>query len=141
MEPIKRIENSDEFIYAVGSVIFFCQCIEHDVKSIYYGMREDMGGDEYEKSQKWTLGMTVERLERLDNSDGRPYFAKEDFDLLRKLTDIRNFYAHKCYVEWVYESDDKTFRKVANRLVNDHNRLLKLHQIIEQARIRFHSGE
>ena len=141
MEPIRTIDDSSDFIYAVGEILFFCQCIEHDIKSIYYGMRANMGDDEYEKSKKWTLGQTIDRLERLDNSDDKPFFSAGDYNLLRDLTEIRNYYAHRCYVDWVYEGPEGSgFYKASKRLINDHNRLLKLHQTIESVRIRFHQG-
>ena len=146
MEPLRTIDSADDFAFGVGWVIFFCQCIEHDVKSIYFGMVEGMTDAKYEKAQKWTLGQTVDRLERLDNSgEGEPYFSKGDYALLRELTEIRNHYAHKCYSDWVYKERgrplDSAFAKASGRLINDHNRLLQLSQTIEDVRVRFHQGK
>lgn len=145
MENICKINSQNEFDAAVGRTMFFCQCIEHDIKSIYYGMVAELSDKEYEKSQKWTLGQTIDHLERLDNSDGKPYFPQEDYELLRKVTDIRNFYAHRCYVDWVYEEPgraiDRAFKRAAKRLINDHNRLQKLHEVIQSVRIQYHTGE
>ena len=146
MEPLRVIENADDFAFGVGWVIFFCQCIEHDIKSIYFGMASDMSDAEFEKAKKWTLGQTIDRLERLDNSGGEePYFSQGDYELLRKLTEIRNHYAHKCYSDWVYKDRgvqlESAFKRASERLINDHNRLLKLSQTIEDVRIRFHQGK
>lgn len=146
IEPLRTIENANDFAFGVGWVIFFCQCIEHDVKSIYFGMADDMTNAEYEKAQRWTLGQTIDRLERLDNScQGEAFFSEGDYDLLRELTEIRNYYAHKCYSDWVYKERgrqlDSAFFKASGRLINDHNRLLKLSKTIEDVRIRFHLGK
>ena len=79
-------------------------------------------------------------LEALDNSDGKPYFTNADYELLRNITNIRNYYAHECYMEFSYEQDEdwnSAFQKSAKRLVNDHNRLAKLYGSVEDARLRF----
>ena len=49
-------------------------------------MGANMGDKECEKSKKWTLGQTIDRLERLDNSDDKPYFSEGDYHLFRNLT-------------------------------------------------------
>ena len=63
MEPIRYIETQSNFDAAVGRTISFLQCIEHDIKSIFYGMITQMSDKEFEKSKKWTLGQTIGRLE------------------------------------------------------------------------------
>lgn len=79
-------------------------------------------------------------MQKLDNSDGHPYFSYGYYELLNSIKDIRNYYAHECYTEFVYEQSkelDKKFTKSIKRLINDHNRLAKLYGLIEKARLRF----
>lgn len=141
MSAIREIQNINDFHYCVGKIMYFCQCIEHDIKLVYKGMRKPMNDSEKAQFNAWTLGKTINELEKLDNSDGKPYFSNDDYDLLRTIKDIRNFYAHECYEEFIYESDDfklnKAFSKVSRRLINDHNRLDKLFLIVEKVRLRF----
>lgn len=125
-----------EFHHYVGKTIMFCQCIEHDIKWIYAGM---LNGDFYENHkmiEKWALGNAVSKLEKLDNSNNDPYFDKENYTLLKRITKIRNYWVHKAYVDFVYEkSNDKVYNKVSKRLENDHNRLEKIHKSVEKVRL------
>lgn len=36
METIIKINNEDDYFRAVGRVLYFSQCIEHDLKLTYY---------------------------------------------------------------------------------------------------------
>ncbi len=75
-------------------------------------------------------------MKRLDISED-PYFSEEDYDLLSQITEIRNHWAHKGYVMFVYKQGrerEDAFIKQARRLENDHNRLEKLSKNIEDIR-------
>ena len=123
----------------VGETIMYCQCIENDIKWIYAGMLKGdhrKTFDELEKN-KTTLGQVLGKLEKLDNSED-PYLSEEDYALLRKITAIRNHWAHKAYREFMYDEGrdfELAFEKQARRLENDHNRLKKLSDIIEEVRL------
>ena len=86
------------------------------------------------------MGKTINELKNLDNSDGNPFFSIEDYELLRNITKIRNHWAHDAYTAFIYEKDFNSstkFIKQVSRLENDHNRLEKLSNTIEQVRIDF----
>ena len=130
------IKDLQEFHHYVGKTIMFCQCIEHDIKWIYAGMHNGDFYKNYERITKWTLGTTVSKLEALDNCDNDPYLHKEDYALLKQITNIRNYWVHNAYVDFVYEkSNEKAFNKVSKRLENDHNRLEKIHKSVEKVRL------
>lgn len=134
METITKIDNENDYFWAVGRVLYFSQCIEHDLKLTYYLLNPNI---DFNNIKKLTLGTTVKKLKEKDSSSKHPFLGTEDYDLLDQITKIRNRYAHECFIEWVYESKDrnKAFTKSANRLVNDHNRLTKLYRVIEKVRI------
>lgn len=134
METITKIDNENDYFWAVGRVLYFSQCIEHDLKLTYYLLNPNI---DFNNIKKLTLGTTVKKLKEKDSSSKHPFLGTEDYDLLDQITKIRNRYAHECFIEWVYESKDrnKAFTKSANRLVNDHNRLAKLYRVIEKVRI------
>lgn len=137
---VRSISNINDYHYCVGRIMLFCQCIEHDIKLVYSGMRKSMTNSEKTQFETWTLGKTINELETLDNSDSKPYFSCGDYELLRTMKDIRNHYAHECYMEFIYEEGDefnKAFIKSSNRLINDHNRLAKLYGLVEKARLRY----
>lgn len=132
------IRDLQDFHYYVGETIMFCQCIERDVKFIYAGMLEGDFDENYDDIEKWTLGKTVKELQKLDNSDNKPYFHKNDYNLLEQITSIRNYWAHEAYTSFVYEdgySYSRRFEKEAGRLENDHNRLRNVHKSVEKVRL------
>lgn len=132
------INNISEFHEYVGETIEYCQCIENDIRWIYSAMLKGdhrKTFDELERS-KSTLGNVLGKLKRLDISED-PYFSEEDYDLLSQITEIRNHWAHKGYVMFVYKQGrewEDAFIKQARRLENDHNRLEKLSKNIEDIR-------
>ena len=91
-------------------------------------MRETISDKELNEIEKWTLGRTINELQELDNSDVKSYFLCGDYELLKSIEDIGNYYAHECYTEFVYEQNEelnKKFTKSIKRFINDHNRLAK----------------
>lgn len=132
------IKNISEFHKYVGETIAYCQCIEIDIRWIYSAM---LNGD-YRKTfnelerNKVTLGNVLRKLKRLDISEN-PYFSENDYELLSQIAEIRNHWAHKGYVMFVYKQGrewEDAFIKQARRLENDHNRLEKLSKNIENIR-------
>lgn len=132
------ISEMDDFHYYVGRTIMHCQTIEHDIKLIYAGMKAgdiDENLDAIAK-QKMTLGTVLKHLKSLDRSDNNWFFSNGDYELLKQVTDIRNHWAHKSYCEFIYSRDNNDFVRQARRLENDHNRLEKLSDTIEDVRLK-----
>ena len=134
-----KINNLAIFHEYVGETIMFCQCIENDIKWIYAGMRkgDEMANFQGLEKSRVTLGKVLGMLKELDN-ERNPYFSEADYELLRQVTAIRNHWARKSYTEFVYckgDAFEKSFTRQARRLENDHNRLDKLSQSIEQVRL------
>lgn len=114
-----------------------CQCIEHDIKLIYAGMLSGEFVDNYALVAEQPLGLVLNMLESLDNSDENPYLSKQDYELLDDIRNIRNHWAHKAYTMFVYKRGQEyndAFIKQAQRLGNDLNRIMKLSKSIEKAR-------
>lgn len=132
------INNIKAFHEYVGETIEYCQCIENDIRWIYSAM---LKGDHHKtfeelEKNKSTLGNVLGKLKRLDISED-PYFSEGDYELLSQITEIRNDWAHKGYVMFVYKEwreREDAFLKQARRLENDHNRLERLSKSIEDIR-------
>ena len=94
-------------------------------------------GENYRLVENKTLGTIIGMLKILDYSDDDHWFSDSDYTLLKEISAIRNFWAHKAYIEYVYGGDniDLLFDKVSRRLTNDFNRLEKLHETIEAVRL------
>ena len=65
-------------------------------------------------------------IKKLDYSDGNPDLSEKDCKLLNQIREIRNYWCHQCYIDYVYINDDnereKKFQQIANRLHYDENR-------------------
>ena len=133
------IEDMSDFHYYVGRTIMNCQAIEHDIKLIYAGMKAGDMDDNLAMiaKKKMTLGTVVGNLKALDRSDDKWFFSDGDYELLKKITDIRNHWAHKAYCEFIYSNNNVDFVRQARRLENDHNILENLSNTIELVRLKF----
>ena len=56
--------------------------------------------------EKANLGTTIMKLKQLDYSDGKPNLTNRDYQLLEQIREIRNYWCHQCYLDYVYISDD-----------------------------------
>ena len=83
--------NLDSFNKLVGQTILECQKIEHDVKLIYAGMLKGEFNKNFNNIKNKALGPVLVDLEKLDNSDGKPYFKQDDYDLLFQIKALNIF--------------------------------------------------
>ena len=124
-----------DFYRKVGELIKACQCIEHDIKLIYAGMIAGSFDDNWEKLKNKTLGQAVLELQELDNSDGQPYFSKSDYDLLKEITQKRNYWVHQGFIDYVY--DRSKFNNQYQRLKIDNDQLVNLMETTEKIRLDY----
>lgn len=54
---------------------------------------------------------------------------------LDRIREIRNYWAHQCYLDYIYINNDwqreSKFQRIANRLSNEHNRIYNLHHKLQ----------
>lgn len=81
------------------------QCIEYDLKRIYSAMSADDFDENMDMLEFSNMGRTLRDLEEMDNSDGNPYLSEADYDTLDAIRELRNYWAHQCYLDWVYCQD------------------------------------
>jgi len=127
----------EEFHLLVGQTMMECQCIEHDVKVIYAAMRRGDFKKNYDYIATYTLGKTLAELEELDICNVNPYFSVNDYELLDSIRNIRNHWAHRGYVEFVYkqgESFNAAFKSEFRRLKEDFEMLNALSEQTEKIR-------
>lgn len=113
------------FDETVGVLIKKCQCIEHDIKIMYAGMLRGDFNKNLDTVVNKPLGPVLKKLEELDYSDGAPYFSRDDYTLLNEIKEIRNYWVHKGYIDFLYGTIDdyqKRINKQYKKLSNDVNR-------------------
>lgn len=133
------VVTADLFDGAIGMLIKKCQCIEHDVKIMYAGMLCGDFNTNLDKVIDLPLGPVLKKLENLDYSDNSPYLSRDDYSLLNEIKDIRNYWVHKGYIDFLYGSIDgyqNRIEKQYNELSSVVNRLIPLAKQLEDVRIK-----
>ena len=127
--------TEEQFRILHSEIIEYFQCIEFDLKRIYSGMSTEDFDDEMDMLETSNLGNTLNKLKRLDESDGDPWLSQADYEELDRIRELRNYWAHQCYIDYLYIENDwqrqMKVQRIANRLSNEHNRIYKLHQKLQ----------
>lgn len=130
--------TTELFDEMMGILIKKCQCIEHDIKIMYAGMLRGDFSNNLDTVINKPLGSVLKKLEELDYSDGAPYFSRDDYTLLNEIKEIRNYWVHKGYIDFLYgtvDSYQRNIDKQYGKLSNDVNRLIPLATQLENVRI------
>lgn len=129
----------DTFKIIHSELIQQVQCIEHDLKVMYAAMKKGRFQSNMEAVSKANLGKIARELEALDYSDDFPELSERDYELIDEIRDIRNYWCHQCYIDFVYISDhyqrERQFQDIAQRLHYDENRTYALMQKIEKMKL------
>lgn len=128
----------DKFKLIHSELIMQVQCIENDLKLIYAGMHSGDFDDNLDMLEKANLGTMIRKLKSLDYSDGYPDLSEKDYKLLEQIREIRNYWCHQCFLDYVYIQDDyqreRKFQEIADRLHHDENRTWELHEHLQKSR-------
>ena len=122
----------DQFKLIHSELIMQVQLIENDLRLIYASMKAGVFEDNYDNLEQANLGKIIRALKELDNSDGAPELSDKDYETLNQIREIRNYWCHQCYLDYIYIVDDnaqeKKFQKIAERLRRDGNRTWTCHE-------------
>lgn len=132
--------DRDTFKMIHSELIMQVQTIEHDLKLIYASMKEGDFEDNFEELKNANMGKIIAALKELDYSDGHPDLSESDYAVLNQIRAIRNYWAHQCYLDFVYIEDDdereERFQEIAEKLHYDENRTWNLHERLQELRFR-----
>lgn len=130
--------DRDRFKLIHSELIQQVQCIENNLKIIYAAMRKGSFDNNLRYVEKMNLGRIARELEVLDNSDDFPEFSEEEYNTIDEIREIRNYWCHQCYLDYVYIENDyereKTFQRIAQKLHYDENRTYDLFEKTEKMR-------
>lgn len=126
----KSYMDRDTFKLIHSELIQQVQCIEYNLRRTYAAMCEGDFEQNFESLEKSNLGKIARKLEELDYSDDCPELSEEDYEFIDDIREIRNYWCHQCYLDFVYISNDRKreiqFQKIAKRLQNDENKTFTL---------------
>ena len=128
----------DTFKQWHSDIVLFAQIIENDLKWIYAFMR---GGDpqkNYDEliQMKITFGQVVFELRQLDHDR---FLDEEDYRFLQGMAQKRNYWCHRCALDFVYEPNflhSEAYAQACHRLFVDHERFTDVNENVERARLR-----
>ena len=122
--------DRDTFKLIHSELIQQVQGVEHNLKLIYAAMCSGNFNENYNSVQKMNLGKIARKLEQLDNSDDLPELSEEDYRTIDEIREIRNYWCHQCYIDFMYVQNDQkrenAFQKVAKKLHYDEHRTYAL---------------
>lgn len=65
--------------------------------------------------------------------------SERDYEVIDEIRDIRNYWCHQCYIDFIYIADDyqreRKFQEIAQRLHYDENRTYALMQKTEKMKL------
>lgn len=129
----------EKFKMIHSELIMEVQCIENDLKVMYAAMKKGKFRDNLDSMSRANLGKIARELEELDYSDDCPELSEDDYELIDEIREIRNYWCHQCYLDYVYISNDwqreQEFQKIANRLHYDEERTYSLMKKLQEMRI------
>lgn len=115
------------------------QCVENNLRIIYAAMHKGDYKSNLMAVEKMNLGKIARELETLDKSDNMPEFSEKEYNTIDEIREIRNYWCHQCYLDFVYIQDDnereKAFQKIANKLHYDEYRTYELFEKTEKMRL------
>jgi len=115
------------------------QCVENNLRIIYAAMHKGDYKSNLKAVEKMNLGKIARELETLDKSDDMPEFSEKEYNTIDEIREIRNYWCHQCYLDFVYIQDDnereKAFQKIANKLHYDEYRTYELFEKTEKMRL------
>lgn len=130
----------DNFKLIHSELIMQVQLIENDLRLIYASIKFGAFEDNYEHLEQANLGKIIKALKELDYSDGAPYLSNKDYETLNQIREIRNYWCHQCYLDYVYIVDNSEretkFQEIADRLHTDENRTWACHEKMEKLKIK-----
>lgn len=131
--------DRDRFKLIHSELIQQVQCVENNLKIIYAAMYKGNFNYNLKSVEKMNLGKIARDLEELDNSDDMPEFSEEEYNTIDEIREIRNYWCHQCYLDFIYIGNDyareKAFQKVAKKLHYDEYRTYDLFKKTEEMRL------
>ena len=139
-QVVNNMMTRDMFKLIHSELIQQVQVIENDLRVIYAAMCSGDFDDNFDYLEKANLGKIIKELKKVDYSDGHPDLSQRDYDLLNEIREIRNYWCHQCYLDYVFIQDDfereQAFQQVANRLHFDENRTHDLMEKLEKLKFK-----
>lgn len=116
------------------------QMIENDLRLVYGALKPGNFDKNFDYLEKANLGKIIYEVKRTDEIDGYPDLSDDDYKWLDNIREIRNYWCHQCYNDFVYISNrclrEEKFQEIALRLHDDENRTRALQKHVKKLRVK-----
>ncbi len=128
----------DTFKLIHSELVMSVQYIEEDLRIIYSTIKPGDYRDNYAIVDTAPLGKLLKEMHELDEELGYSKIKEADYELLNQIREIRNYWCHRCYLDFHYEEDpekhEEKFKQVAERLHIEELKVYDLQRKIEKLR-------
>ena len=128
-------ETLERFQILHSEIIQYYQLIENDMRRFFAVISDSDYTETMEELGTKNWSEVLNRLRKLDNSDGRPFLEESEYDLFEEIRPRRNYWCHQCYLDFAYIRDDNErnalLKKKLLTLENEHNRTYKIHRKLQ----------
>lgn len=132
--------NRETFRQNHSEIIMYFQCIEQDLKWIVAARKKGNFNANIYDLEHVNLGETIMEIKEMDEKGLSVGFSDEDYRVLEKIREKRNYWCHQCFLDYVYLADEKErenmYEKIALRLEGDLLRVRSLHLHIQSLRLK-----
>ena len=90
---------TDEFRIEHSKIIEEFQWLEFTLKNMYANLIDGHYPECFDEVAEKPLGKLIEKLKYLETKKQTRYLTDEDYNNLKKVKDMRNYWCHSCYVE------------------------------------------
>lgn len=128
--------TSEKFKMIHSDLIMEMQCIENDLRVLYATMKKGDFENNLDDLDKAGMGEILRELKKVDYSDNFKDISESEYIFLDKIREIRNYWCHQCYIDFVYIPDKNArkikFDEISERLSHDESITFAIHQKIEK---------
>ena len=132
--------DMETFKMVHSELIMWMQYIENDLKLVYATVQEGDFDENMMKLEKANFGKIIKAFQNLDKEKQFACFSDDSYSLLKEIQEMRNYWCHQCYVDFHYYTNQrektKAYKKVAERLHFDEEKIFVLQQQLENLRVQ-----
>lgn len=90
---------TDEFRKYHSMIIEEFQWLEWTLKNIYANLIDGHYPECFDEVAEKPLGKLIGKLQDIENRNHTKFLDKEDYEDLKKVRDMRNYWCHQCYID------------------------------------------
>ena len=96
----------DEFRIYHSEIIEQFQWLEYNLKRILSKQPNRLDMDKMDALEKENIGQLIQRIKNFEKKNQINILTEEDYIMLEKMRERRNYWCHQCYLDIVVKKDE-----------------------------------